>query len=160
MGAGTTLRRLALLSLIAAFGLAGCYLVEDSGPATLQPRPQFTEAPLPTLGYSTLVPQVGGTSAPTPIAMVSGAQLHTLLNQITSSNLVNTVQTLQNFQTRHINSRQDSPTVGVGAAQTWLYNEFLDIQQESRGNFQAFAHPFIARSGGRETTQYNIAGYI
>jgi hypothetical protein len=91
---------------------------------------------------------------------VSGAQLYTLLNQITAANLLDTVQTLQNFHTRHINSRQDSPTVGIGAARLWLYNEFLQIQQDSRGNFQAFEHPFTASSGGRETTQYNIAGYI
>jgi hypothetical protein len=160
MGAPTTLRRLALLSPIAVFILAGCYLIEDNGPATLQPRPRFTEAPLPTLGYSTLVPEANGIPAPTPIAQVSGAQLYTLLSQITSTNLLDTIQTLQNFQTRHINSRQDSPTVGVGAAQAWLYNEFLEIQQESRGNFQAFRHEFTAQSGGLKTTQYNIAGYI
>ena len=153
------MRKLVMLSLMTVLILTGCNLSSDEGPATLQPRLQLTEEPLPTLGYSTLAPQAGGTPVSTPIAQVSNAQLYTLLNQVTANSLLNTIQTLQNFHTRHVNS-SSSATQGVGAASSWLYGEFLKIQDGSRGNFQAFQHPFTAYHNGAQTTQNNIVGII
>lgn len=156
------MKRLSILSLLLVAALAGCNLsmTDDAGPATIQPRPQITDQLLPTLGYSTQVPQVGGTPAPTPISQISGAQLYTLLNQVTTNSLLNTITTLQNFKTRHVNSTQSSATEGVGAAANWLYGEFLKIQDQSRGNFQAFTHPFRATYNGLTTDQRNIVGII
>lgn len=154
------MRKLGYLSLLLALVLTGCNLGTDNAPATLQPRPQFTDAPLPTLGYSTLEPGVGGTPAPTLPAQINNAQLYTLLNQVTAASLYNTVNTLQNFRTRHVNSTQSSPTEGIGAAATWLENEFLKIQESSRGNFQTFTHPFTAFYNGQRTQQRNIVGII
>ncbi len=156
------MKRLLLLSLLLVTALAGCNLgmSDDAGPATIQPRPQITDQPLPTLGYSTQIPQTGGTPAPTPISQISGAQLYTLLNQVTANSLFNTITTLQNFKTRHVNSTQSSATEGIGAAANWLYGEFLKIQDQSRGNFQAFTHPFKATYNGQTTDQRNIVGII
>lgn len=155
------MRKFTLLSLFVALILTACNLgTPDNQPATLQPRVQFTDAPLPTIGYSTLAPQAEGTAVPTPISQVNNAQLYTLLNQMTTNSLMDTITTLEGFHTRHINSRQDSPTVGVGAAANWLYSEFLKIQDNSRGNFQAFQHSFTAHSNGIASTQQNIVGYI
>jgi bacterial leucyl aminopeptidase len=153
------MRKFVLLMLVAML-LTGCNLATDDGPATLQPRAQITDAPLPTLGYSTLAPQAGGTPVSTPISQVSNAQLYTLLNQVTANSLYSTIQTLQSFHTRHVNSWQNDPTRGVGAAANWLNGEFLKIQDASRGNFQAFTHPFRAFHDGQETTQHNIVGVI
>lgn len=153
------MHKIFLLSLMTALILTGCNLGSDDSPATLQPRTQFTEVPLPTLGYSTLAPQMGGSPAATPIAQVSNAQLYTLLNQVTANSLLDTIQTLQNFHTRHVNS-SSSATQGVGAAANWLYSEFLNIQDNSRGNFQAFQHPFKSYYNGIETSQNNIVGIV
>lgn len=155
------MRKFTLLSLLFVLLLSGCNLgTPDDGPATIQPRIQSTDVPLPTLGYSTLAPQTGGSPVATPIGQVSNAQLYTLLNQVTANSLLNTIQTLQNFTTRHVNSTQGSATTGIGAAANFLYSEFLKVQDASRGNFQAFLHPFTATYNGVVSNQNNIVGVI
>lgn len=141
--------------------LSGCNLTTDDAPPTLMPQPRITDAPIPTLGYSTPVPGQESTATSDAVNTAPvGAQLYTLLNQVNAERLYNNIGRLQGFTTRHVNSTQTSDTQGVGAASRWLYNEFLAIQDESKGNFQAFTHPFTANYNGVQSTQQNIVGII
>lgn len=141
--------------------LSGCNLTTDDAPPTLMPQPRLTEEALPTLGYSTPAPGQEATATSNAVNTAPvGAQLYTLLNQVNADRMYGDIATLQGFYTRHVNSTQTSETEGVGAASRWLYNEFLAIQEDSKGNFQAFTHPFTATYNGVQSTQQNVVGII
>lgn len=155
-----------LLAVIGvALLLSGCNIgaTSDTRPATLMPQEPlgFSDVTLPTLGYSTPQPGMEGDARPIPTAAApAGAYLYNTLNQIDTNRMMNTIATLQGFHTRHVNSIQTSDTVGVGAAYRWLMGEFEKIQEESRGNFQAFPHSFRAFYNDVQSTQHNVVGVI
>ncbi len=155
------MRKFIVCCFILMVVLSGCNLTTNDAPPTLMPQARITDAPLPTLGYSTPIPgqEATATSDVVNTAPV-GAQLYTLLNQVSADRMYNNIATLQGFYTRHVNSTQTSETEGIGAASRWLYNEFLQIQEESKGNFQTFTHPFTATYNGIQSSQQNIVGII
>ncbi|MCU0475004.1 MAG: M20/M25/M40 family metallo-hydrolase, partial [Anaerolineae bacterium] len=153
------MQKLLLCCAVLVVLLSGCNLTTDDAPPTLMP--QMTDAPIPTLGYSTPIPGQEPTPTPSGVnAQPVGAQLYGLLNQVSSDRQYNTIARLQGFFTRHVNSSQTSETEGVGAAARWLYGEFQQIQADSQGNFQAFTHGFTATYNGVQSGQQNIVGVI
>jgi hypothetical protein len=60
----------------------------------------------------------------------------TLLDEVSADSLQATVQTLQDFSTRHTNSDTSSVTMGVGAARNWVHDRFAAISAASGGAVQ------------------------
>lgn len=90
----------------------------------------------------------------------SGSMLTTLVDSVNTDNLMNTIETLQGFTSRHVNSVQTSVSEGVAAAANYLHGEFVKVQDASGGNFRGFMHPFTAYYNGVQSTQNNIVGVI
>lgn len=128
-------------------------------PPTLAPR--FTATPIATLGYSgtgnQVVEVVGDIT--TPVANID-VELFNLTQQVDVGRLRTHVETLQGFTTRHVNSSQTRSDYGIGAASTYIYNQFLDIQANSQGRFTAQSLPFDMQWAGLPTRQENIVGVL
>jgi hypothetical protein len=54
-------------------------------------------------------------------------EIQALVNSVSQQQLFGYVQTLENFQTRHSYSDTNHPTLGIGAARLWVYNEFIRV---------------------------------
>ncbi|MEO1646411.1 MAG: M20/M25/M40 family metallo-hydrolase, partial [Chloroflexota bacterium] len=70
------------------------------------------------------------------------------------------VQTLESFTTRHVNSSQSSNTYGIGAARTYIYDQFAEIEAQSQGRFVASTLAFDMTYSGVPTRQENIIGVL
>ena len=137
--------------------LLACNLGTSSGPPTLAPL--VTKTPIATLGYApagpTGVPGIGST--PVPPADV---EIFRLLDQVESDRLMFHVNTLQNFQTRHVNSTQASTTQGIGAARAYIADQFEAYLQSSGGNIYTFDMEFEVNFDGETTKQKNVVAVI
>ncbi len=144
-----------------AFVLVACNLgtTPASQPPTLAPR--NTSTPIATLGYSGTGDQVVEVAGDitTPVANID-VELFNLTQQVDVGRLRTHVETLVSFQTRHVNSTQTRSDYGIGAASTYIYNQFLDIQTNSQGRFTAQSLPFDMQWGGLATRQENIVGVL
>jgi len=133
--------------------LMACNLGATNQPPTLVPRASAT--PQPTLGYampeSTLLPgSTGGSAPPADVEMFS------LLNQVESDRLLLHVDSLQNFETRHVNS---GPT-GIGRATQYISDQFEAIRATSDGRLYTFNHEFELTYQDVTTNQYNVGAVI
>jgi len=137
--------------------LLACNLGTSSGPPTLAPLP--TNTPIATLGYvpagPTGVPGVGST--PVPPADV---EIFRLIDQVESDRLMFHINTLQNFQSRHVNSIQTSTTSGIGAARAYIADQFEAYLQSSSGNLYTFEMEFEVTFDEETTKQKNIVAVI
>ncbi|MCZ7665744.1 MAG: M28 family peptidase [Chloroflexi bacterium] len=79
--------------------------------------------------------------------------IRALLDEVSDQQLVAYVQTLQTFDTRHTLSATDLPDSGVGAARSWLYEEF---QRVGNGRLQVEIDSFPLTLNGITTAQQNI----
>lgn len=153
--------RFVLLLVCVLWVVAACNLSTDEAPPpTLMPR--VTDQVLPTLGFSTPIPGQGDGQVqigPAPTNEPVGARLYNLLNQVNGDRLINHVGILQGFQSRHVNSRLDSDTEGIGAAYRYILAEFQKIAEASPGNFAVLVQPTDVSVGGQVTRQHNIIGY-
>jgi hypothetical protein len=150
----TTLPVLIVLIMLAAAALA-CNLTEQP-PPTLPPRP--TATPPPTIGYTPLAPNQlpeQATSAPQ-----SQTNMLSLLDQISTDRLMQHVQVLEGFGTRHIASPDNQPYFGIGAARDYIYGQFQEIQQQSPENFAVTQQPFDVTFEGQNYTANNIVGIL
>lgn len=138
-----------------------CNIASTSEPpvATIVPQPEEDIA-MPTLGVSTQSPDQQASGDIPTAAPPTGAYLYSTLNEVDANRMMNHIAMLQGFTTRHVNSTQASDTAGVGAAFKYISREFEKIQEESRGNFMVFPHPFRAFYNGVETGQHNVVGII
>ena len=151
------------LSLLAMLILGACNLgTPTDAPPTLVLSPSAT--PPSTLGPSA---DGGGNGAGdvgnTTVSNVSGAplvsvdqEIFDLLNKVESDRLMAHVSTLQGFYTRHVNSTQNSPTYGIGAARNYIHSQFEQIRDISGGNPFVFDQDFRLNINGYQTTQYNV----
>jgi len=144
-----------------AFVLVACNLgtVPAADPPTLAPRE--TAPPAATFGYD---PSGGGVPSvaediETPIARID-LELYEMTQQVDVGRLRTHVETLQGFTTRHVNSTQTSTTTGIGAARTYIHDQFLDIQAQSEGRFVATTLPFDMTYDNTPTRQENIIGVL
>lgn len=154
------MRPVARLTLfIAALALAAlaCDLGTRSGPATL--APQATVTPPPTIGYATLspqqLPQTAATGAPNATSLLLNYS-----NQIESDRLLAHIATLQSFGTRHVNSGYDRPDRGIGAAATWVQQQFERIRADSQGRLVVFPQPFKLDWAGEKSEARNIVAFL
>ncbi len=134
-----------------------CNLSSDSAPPTLVPR--MTDTPLPTIAYATLSPQELPQQAAVNVSPAIGGDLSSLLNLVESDRLMVHVDTMQGFQTRHVNSA-NLPNQGIAAAYNYIHAQFDAIQKSSNGNFQVSDIPFSLTWNGLDTLQYNIVGLL
>lgn len=144
-----------------AFILVACNL--GTAPAAQPPTlaPQNTAEPVATLGYSGSGNQVVEVASDisAPVANID-VELFNLTEQVDVGRLRTHVETLESFTTRHVNSTQTRTDYGIGAASTYIYNQFLDIQTNSQGRFTAQSLPFDMQWAGLPTRQENIVGVL
>ncbi|MBA2502843.1 MAG: M20/M25/M40 family metallo-hydrolase [Pyrinomonadaceae bacterium] len=83
----------------------------------------------------------------------SNAEIRRMLAEIDRRNIERIVRRLVAFGTRNTLSAQDNPTRGIGAARDYLYSEFTQIAQSSRGRLtvekQTFEQPAAPPPQGR-----------
>ena len=130
----------------------------ENAPPTLAPLP--TPPPQATLGYTApgpvTVAEIGATPEEPPVDVMGE-----LLAQVESDRLMQHVRSLQEFQTRHIASPQDSRTEGIGAARQYIKDQLDLISSASGGNLYTFDLRFDAYITPDELTpQYNLVGAI
>jgi hypothetical protein len=153
-----------------------CNLTDTAPPPTLVPRP--TSTPPPTIGYATLSPgelpavatvvaQAGGDAALAPPPPGVGAcprsdvALLNLMNQVDTTRLLGHVQALQDMGTRHVNSVNNSPTTGIGAAAGYITRQFESIRDSSRGAFVVLPpHEFSVSYESVTSVGRNIVGVV
>lgn len=150
---------LPLLGLWFTLVILACTLTSSEGPPTLVPR--ATATPLPTIGYATLSPEELPQEATAPAPVVPEANLLNILNQVDSDRLMVHVAALQNFGTRNINSSYNLQGQGIGAAYTYVKNEFEKIRaQAPEGNFFVLDQQFSITWAGVTSTPINIVAFI
>ncbi len=152
----THLRSLLFLIWLALVALA-CNLAGTENPPTISPR--ATATPPPTIGYATLspeeLPQVAATSPGS-----AEADLVNLANQVETDRLMLTVDTLENFGTRHVNSGYDRSDWGIGAAKQYIRSEFEKIRTQSEGRLVVFEQPFQIEWAGISSQPANVVAFI
>jgi Zn-dependent M28 family amino/carboxypeptidase len=130
-------------------------------PPIIEPRTlDATNTPQPAITYATPLPG-------TPDSIISEAQqqqieieIYNLVNQVQSDRLMTHVTTLANFQTRHVNSPSNRMDYGVGAAASYIEDQFQRIQQQNSANFRYAVQEFPLTYNGITSTQRNIMGIL
>lgn len=154
-------RTLLLMGWILVILLA-CNL--GSAPTTQPPTlvPQVTQAPVATLGYDGTgqQPLLEPSNMTTPIANVD-VELFNLIDQIDVGRLRSHVEMLQGFTTRHVNSSKSRDDYGIGAARSYIYQQFQEIARNSQGRFNVPPPlSFDMTYDGVPTRQENIMGVL
>jgi hypothetical protein len=80
-------------------------------------------------------------------------QIVSLLESVSEQNLRSTIQTLENFGTRHSYSDTESDTAGIGATRRWLFDEFRRVGGD-RLDVQFQDYEFTLQ--GKKSAQRNI----
>ena len=154
----THLRAAAVLAGLTLLLLACNLGASDNSPPTLAPLP--TLIPRATLGYSAPGPVAVADVGITPEAPQVDV-LGEILAKVESDRLMQHVRSLQDFQTRHIASTQESRAQGIGAARQYIKDQFEIFRSASGGNLYTFDLRFDAYiTPDERTTQYNIVGAI
>lgn len=78
------------------------------------------------------------------------AELQTVIAQISRTNIEATVRKLASFGTRHTLSSQTDPNRGIGAARTWLTEQFKAAAAASNGSMSVSWNSFIKYPGDNE----------
>jgi hypothetical protein len=145
---------LALLPLLAFRADVGRALACNLGspPPPTIPARLPTSTPQATIGISTLVPLAlpAGVEAEAP----ADPGVEALLRQVDTDQLMLYVNTLQGFETRHVNSSQNSTTRGIGAARQYLSTCYL-VQRPVAGPPDRGSIP-LPSPGGHGTLQHNV----
>ena len=132
--------------------LSGCSFLE--GPqAVILPPPIPSPPPLN-------LEQAPGELVFDPVSDIVPAvdrEILVLMNQVSRQSLVGYVQTLEGFQTRNTFSAVDEPTVGIGAARLWIFNEFIRV---GNGRLLVQTDDFIVNSDGLISNQQNIVATL
>jgi leucyl aminopeptidase len=160
MNKRTTLSPWLILVALSSLTLLACTLSSGSAPPTLMPRQ--TAPPIPTIGYATLAPADLPQQA-SPVATSAASQnpnLMAMVNEVEVDRLMSHVRTLSGFQTRHVNSPQNRPDYGIGAARDYIYGEFEQIQSQTQGSLVVFSHDFDLQFNGVNSRQTNIVAII
>ncbi|MGB7338315.1 MAG: M20/M25/M40 family metallo-hydrolase [Phototrophicaceae bacterium] len=144
-----------------AFVLVACNLgaAPAAQPPTLSVR--STATPVATLGFTgtgNQVVEVAGNLS-SPVINID-VELRELTDQVDVGRLRTHVETLQGFTTRHVNSSTTQANYGIGAARTYIYNQFVAIQNQSQGRFIAQTLEFDLTHASIPTRQQNILGLL
>ena len=162
----TASQKLGIFGLWFLFVLVACNLgtTGSAPPPTIVPRASAT--PPPTLGFNGNAPQTSASGGVQPGDVSTPAtnidvEMYALMQQVDVERLMAHVQTLQDFHTRHVNSTQTSSTRGIGAARTYIQEQFEIVRQQAPfGNFTVQPQPFDMTYNGIPTQQHNIIGVL
>lgn len=80
------------------------------------------------------------------------ANITTMVNEVSSSNLEQIIKKLVSFQTRHTLSDTLSKTTGIGAARKWIKSEFEKYGAAGGGRLQVSYDTFTQAADGRRIT--------
>ncbi len=80
---------------------------------------------------------------------IRDANISKMVNEVSASNLELLIKKLVSFQTRHTLSDTLSKTTGIGAARTWIKNEFERYSAASGGRLQVSYDTFTQPADGR-----------
>lgn len=147
-----------IISLVLWFTLVliGCNLGTSTGDDLPTLAPRNTATPPPTIGFNgSGGNDFGGDIGANPIgtAISDGSvQLRNMMQQVDAERLILHVRNLQNVRTRHINSSTSDPNIGIGAARTYIYNQFVEIRQSTPHGGFTVPPPLEF-----DYTRYNIA---
>ncbi|MES2417910.1 MAG: M20/M25/M40 family metallo-hydrolase [Bacteroidota bacterium] len=75
--------------------------------------------------------------------------ISSMVNEVSSANLEKIIAKLVSFKTRHTLSDTTSKTTGIGAARTWIKNEFETYGAHSGGRLQVTYDTFLQAADGR-----------
>lgn len=106
------------------------------------PEPRAVPTPLPTAPPWEVDFSPSGDLVVDPVSDVVprvDEDIAGLVDSVSKQQLQGYVQTLESFGTRNVFSAKDDPSFGVGAAQQWIYGEFLRVgNNRLQVEFQAF----------------------
>ncbi len=146
----------AIVLVALLFSALACNLTGPP-PPTLPPRLP-TSTPQATIGISTQVPLIlptgVGAEAPTDPG------IDALLRQVDSERLMAHVRALYEVNSRHVNSAQDSPTQGIGAARRYIKQTFESYSAQAQGRLAVWEQPFTLNWQDQATLQHNIVGTL
>ncbi|MFN2276518.1 MAG: M20/M25/M40 family metallo-hydrolase [Candidatus Promineifilaceae bacterium] len=161
-----------LILLLVGLNLAAGCSSAPAGPATPTPVVEFlplemqlrptetrpalrpTELPLELQYIAASEPVVNPVSDLVPQV---DPDIISLIEAVSTQNLMGYVQTLEGFGTRSSFSRTDSDEFGIGAARRWIFNEFQRVGGDKlQVEFQDYEMTFE----GRTTTQRNIVATL
>ena len=126
---------------------------------SLPPAPAFLFASLIAAILAVAAPARAG--IPGPIAPPGiDADIAALADSVSADSLEATIQTLQDFFTRHTNSDTVSTTVGIGAARRWVYEQFAAISAANGGNLQVAFDTFNATVSGVTRDHRNVVATL
>ena len=145
----TSLRYLWVVGLLAATSLA-CALTSGGGaprvPTPIPSAPAIQQAGV-DIPENTVFDPVGS------IRIGQDPTIMALVNAVSTQNLQNYVATLESFGTRNTFSTTQDPAFGIGAARTWIYNEFLAV---GNGRLQVRFDDFLVPHDGRTHPAQNV----
>ncbi len=123
--------------------------------------------PAPAVPFASLIAAILAVAAPAragipgPIAPPGiDADIAALADSVSADSLEATIQTLQDFFTRHTNSDTVSTTVGIGAARRWVYEQFAAISAANGGNLQVAFDTFNATVSGVTRDHRNVVATL
>ncbi len=148
--------RLLLPFTILMLGVMACNLTGPP-PPTVPPRLP-TSTPQATIGISTQVPieLPGGIQAEAP----TDPGIDTLMRQIDTDRLMQHTRTLYEFESRFVNSTQNSATKGIGAARQYIHDIFASYSAQAGGRLMVWDHPFTLSWEDQETLQHNVVATL
>ncbi|MCI0394094.1 MAG: M28 family metallopeptidase, partial [Chloroflexi bacterium] len=131
--------------ILLLLGLACSLLAEPPAPVIPTPPPtvpavSFEELPVFNNPQGSVMPAVD-------------PDIAALMNAVSQQQLVAYVQTLEAFGTRNTFSETQREDYGLGAARTWIYNEFNRV---NGGALQVTYDDFPLNVGGLVTSQRNV----
>ncbi|MGJ3237714.1 MAG: M20/M25/M40 family metallo-hydrolase [Anaerolineae bacterium] len=128
-------------------------------PPTLAPRASAT--PMATLGFTGSGNQVVEVESDIsePITSID-VEMFNLIQQVDVGRLRSHVETLVDFTTRHVNSATNRSDYGIGAARTYIQDQFREIQNQSQGRFQLQVLEFDMTYDSVSTRQQNVLGVL
>lgn len=140
-----------LFFLAVVFISSGCALLE-APPRPVIPTPIPTVPPINTGATGELVIDPVSDVVPAVDPFVEA-----LMNEVSQNQLVGYVQQLQSFGTRNTFSPTDRTDFGLGAARTWIFNEFVRV---GNGRLQVEYDPFPLNYNGTITDQQNVVATL
>ncbi len=141
---------LLLFLLVVLFG-GGCALLDPPGPPVIPTPPP---APVAAIDFESLELV---TNPSTDIAPAIDPDIATLVNNVSTQQLLGYVQTLEGFGTRHPLSETGRPDYGVGAARNWIFDEF---ERVGGGRLQVRMQDFEMNYNGLVSPQQNIVATL
>src|SRR5690348_4239972 len=93
-------------------------------------------------------------------AAAPAEDIRSMLREVDSSRIEQTIRTLVGFGTRNTLSTQTDPKRGIGAARDWLFDEMSKIRKESGGRLQVEQQTWIQQPGSRVATPTRMTNVI